>query len=527
MVNTIRIIVLVLVPATVLSADFPDWVANHGKSLRYPDATFLVGYGIAQERGEVDRTRCMQLATDHGKRNLVEKIRLTIQNTVISKSVEHDNTISSYFSTATQSTSALELQGLEVEMYYNDIDKTCHALVFVNREKLERIYRVQASRLREGIRDHLVAGKRNEEANERTKALDEYLACYPLFRRLEEAEAVITALPGSMMTTFAELEASIKNDQASVGVVRQAVDRVIRKPLATIEDLCWYLVYCLKKQVGTDVKSVLVAPFMYQDTRMGSSFSRFFGQTLQSKVVEIAQWEVVQGPINAQPRSGDRDMQPGAAGGQPYVLTGTYWEQPHTTRFTAVMRRLSDGAIVASTEALIAGRVVRATRLNIKPENFKEALSDQRQFRKDEVIGGGLGLEVWTNKGVDNLLYTKGEEMQVFVKVNMPCYIRLIDHLADRKRALLLDNYYIDDSKVNMVYQLPSTFECDAPFGAEVLQAFARTEKFPPLETNEFNGLDILREDLPALLVTTRAMKKTTPGALQAESRLLLTTIDK
>jgi len=56
--------------------------------------------------------------------------------------------------------------------------------------------------------------------------------------------------------------------------------------------------------------------------------------------------------------------------------------------------------------------------------------------------------------------------------------VRLIYHLASKQRALLVNNYYIDESKVNLVYQIPQEFEIAAPYGVEVIQASVQTEEF-------------------------------------------------
>ena len=194
-------------------------------------------------------------------------------------------------------------------------------------------------------------------------------------------------------------------------------------------------------------------------------------------------------------------------------------------KFLATLRRVSDSRIVASAEALISFSALEKSQLDIKPQNFSNALSDPKIFNKDEVIGGGLNLEVWTNKGIDNVLYTKGETMQAYVRVNMPSYIRFIYHLADGERTLLLDNYYIDESKVNMVYQIPEEFECAAPFGAEFLQAFARTERFEPLKTTDIDGYDIIDENLSEFIPRMRGFKKFNKEVQQAENMVVITTL--
>jgi hypothetical protein len=109
----------------------------------------------------------------------------------------------------------------------------------------------------------------------------------------------------------------------------------------------------------------------------------------------------------------------------------------------------------------------------------------------------------------------------------MPCYVRLIYHLASKQRALLVNNYYIDESKVNLVYQIPQEFEIAAPYGVEVIQASVQTEEFEPIRTQNRDGYDILEDDLGKVLAQTRGLKKTKPGLLKAETRLTVTTMEK
>jgi hypothetical protein len=381
--------------------------------------------------------------------------------------------------------------------------------------------------LRSQIQTHLENGKQYDETGQRTKALEEYLACYPLFRQLEEAEAILTSAETEVDKSFSELEGKVKKDRVSSDLVRQAIDRLAQKPINSVDDLAWYLIFGLKNQTDLKDKAVLVTPFTYQDTKMGSPLSRFFKQSLENKGIEMAKWGIVQQVSSFQPKTRDAAREYAESSGAEYVLSGTYWEQSDGVKFQATLRQISNSKLLGSVEALVPMSIVTKTNLSLKPQNFQQAMSDQKEFNKDEVVGGGLRLEVWTNKGAEDLLFTKGDTMNVYVRVNMPCYIRFIYHLADGKRALLLDSHCIDESKVNMVYQIPQEFECDTPYGAEFLQAFARTDKFDPVETVSVNGYDILKEDLGKFLATTRGMKKVKKGTMQSEQRVVITTMEK
>ncbi|HAT10757.1 MAG TPA: hypothetical protein DCS97_09235, partial [Planctomycetes bacterium] len=171
---------------------------------------------------------------------------------------------------------------------------------------------------------------------------------------------------------------------------------------------------------------------------------------------------------------------------------------------------------------------VEATGLATAPQNAAAALADQQQFRTEEVIGGGMKLEVWTSKGDDAPVFVKGEQVLIFARTDRPSYLRIIYHLADGRRALLCDNLFIDESKVNQVYQLPDEFVVDAPFGAETLQASAATKPFPKLPTRMEDGYPILQDGLAIANAKTRGLKKAEPTEVrQAEARVVVTTVER
>jgi hypothetical protein len=209
------------------------------------------------------------------------------------------------------------------------------------------------------------------------------------------------------------------------------------------------------------------------------------------------------------------------------VVLGATWDQPDGLRVVLAAHALKDGRMLAAAEATLPKAGVEATGLATAPQNAAAALADQQAFRTDEVIGGGMQLEVWTSKGDDAPVFTKGERVQIFARVDRPAHLRLVYHLADGRRALLLDDLYIDESKVNQVYQLPDEFEVDAPFGAETLQAIAATAALPKLPTRMEDGYPILTDGLVAANAKTRGLKKANAEVRQAEARVVVTTVER
>ncbi|MGD0337701.1 MAG: DUF4384 domain-containing protein [Bacteroidota bacterium] len=510
-----------------IAAETPEWVKNLGKSVRYPEQLYITGFGMAKLDKEENQAQCLQLAVDRARKTLIEKIRVRVQSVASSETKEINEKIGSYYTNVIQTSSNLELDGLQTESYYDDDDGIAYGFTFINREQVTDANREKTKNLRKEIQGHLANGRRFEDAKQRTQALNEFLACYPLLRKIEEAMAIISASESNVAKAFAELEDSTATDVVSSIEVQQAVTRLIQRPVDTIDEIAWCIAYMLKNQTGIPGKTVMVVPFTYQDTRLGSPFSRYFKQSLEDQLIELAQWSIVQQTAEFQPKTRDVGREYAQASGAEYVLSGTYWEMPNEVKFQAIVRQVSDARIIASTEHIAPTSVIQASNLSIKPQNFKEAFADQKEFNTGEVIDGGLNLEVWTNKGAENLIFTNGERLTVSLRVNMPCYVRFIYHLANGKRALLLNNHYIDETKVNKVYEIPQEFECFPPFGAEFLQVFARTEPFEKVETVQQDDYEILKEDLSDILATTRGLKKVNPKVLQVETRITITTMEK
>lgn len=493
---------------SVVFAQLPEWVKSPGKSSKHSESQFLTGYGISSVINESEKEKSKEAAIANARKNLIEKIRVNIQSTVASKSEEMGDKFSSFFSSVTQSTSNLEIQGLETETFYNEDDNLIHAFVFVKRNNIVMFYASMVTSLKNEIDGKVRLAKTFEQQKNITKALNEYLSCYPILRQLEESQSILTCV--KISNSLNELQNSAETIEITVSQIREAVTKLIQRPLNTIDDLAWFLVYQLKDQADQKESGklqVLVTPLQYQDTKMGSSFSRYFNQVIEHKLSEVAQWDAVQLATAL------------------VVLSGSYWEQNDNVKFIMNARNAKDGRIIASAEATVPSTVITLVNKSLKPENYKSALVDQKIFATGEIAGGGLTLEAWTNKETQGNLFTEGEKMNVILRVNMPCYIRLIYHLADGKRALLYNEYFLDATKVNVAYEIPQDFECSPPFGSEVLQIFARTDNFDQLETQDIGGYDCMKDDLKSFVVKTRGMKATKPHTMQAEARINITTM--
>ena len=511
----LRLLLICLQSVSPIFAQTPDWVEGNGQCSRYPAQTYLVGFGASKQADSQNMSETIQAALSVARKNLIERVRVTVSSSATSRVEETDRSLMKSFGSLTNTSSCLELQGLESETHYDPNESTGYALAYIKKQNLVEDYARKLEKGRSQVIENLESGKRYATGGNRQKALETYLACYPLLQGMEEAEAILFVVGEDVrMRSHASYA---MNDLSLAAQVRAAVEHVMNTPVSSLDDAAWYLAYCLSQSSGVQGRTVSIDYPCYQDSRMGSRFSQYFRQSLVHKAAEIAKLKVHEGlnPVN------EGESQP------EYVVSCNYWPQSEGTRLLASLMKMSDGKITGGAEVVIPDNLIKKARLSLVPDNFAEAASDQKSLATSQLPVGGLEIEVTTNKGADGVVFAKGEQMQVYLKVNVPCYVRFVYHQANRDRVLLINNEYIDESKINKWYPASRRFECDAPFGAEFLQVFAQTEAFDHVPTVDKNGRPVIVENLDVFLSHTRGFKPTKSRAMQAEKRIVVTTIEK
>jgi hypothetical protein len=508
---------LVFIVGAPVQAGDPDWVTQYGKSSTYPPAVYLTGFGTAPAK-EKD---ALQIAEDNARANLARTISVTIQSNIVDKLEEQGKKASQYFSAVTQSSTSLNISGVKTEVYKKD--KTVYVLAYVNRAELKRIYEKKKTDLTQRIRSILGEAARGEADKKIDAAAALYLSLFPLIDEWKETECILLVAGGGSAAEIVTESPTGKTEIAS------KIDQLLAQSITSIDDAARAIAYQLSKQMSEQGKT-LVSPLTYQDSRLTSPFSRYFQQILETQLQKFSVWDIAQQARGFVPKSSEVTRDFVAASGAGFLFEGNYWEQGPRIKIIGRMREAATGRIAASAEVSFDSKLVDDAGLSIKPENYLTVLTEQKAFRKDEIVSSDIQLEVWTDKGTDPLFYTEGEIMKVYVRVNRASHIRILYNFADGSRTLLFNDHYIDESKANQVVEIPGEFECVAPFGGETLIVVARTEPFPKLPTVERDGIQFLEEKDPGKAgYAVRGFKKKEPSgdAQQTERRLTITTMAK
>ncbi|MEK7397516.1 MAG: DUF4384 domain-containing protein, partial [Candidatus Poribacteria bacterium] len=389
-----------------------------------------------------------------------------------------------------------------------DADKktaTVYAFAYVSRADMKRAYAQEKQNLIQQINLILKDAQTYESKSETMDAVTKYLSLYPIYEKLKEAEMILTVVGGSnsIQEAFSELEGEKQGSKLlmSQTEVSNNVDRLLSESLGSLSDVAMSVVMRLSKQINTPSGKILVIPLTYQDTKMGSLFARQFRAELEQQIIQLANWKVAEQAKSFSPKSSQIMRDLAKESGAELILSGTYWERGNEIRLLINVRDINSGKVLAGTDLSFETSILPSN-VGIKPENYESALIAQGAFKEGEIVSGQLFVETWTNKGNDNIMYSSGETMKVYVRVNRETHIRLLYILADGRWTLLYDDLYIDSSKVNQAVEIPTEFECAPPFGAEMLVVIARTEPFEQLDAIEEDGYTFINKE-PALPQST------------------------
>ncbi len=512
-------IFLFLTVASLYAGDEPDWVTTPGRSIKYSSTAYVVGYGSASAKNE----NAIKIAEDNARAALSSSIVSNIKSDIVSKLEEDGKKAIEYFSSVTQSSTSLQLSGVATDVYKDK--KTIHALAYVRRVDLLRIYSEKKTELTRQINALISQATADENAKRIEAAATKYLGLYPLLDELREAKCILRVADNSgvLAETLAEEGILSKED------IQSRIDKLLAQTIHTVDDAARAIAYQISKQVKTPIGKIIVSSLTYQDTKMSSSFARYFRQALEAQFQKFSIWEVAAPVRGMQPASSQVTRDLVQASGAQVLFEGNYWEQGDRIKIIGRLRDVGSSRILASSEIMLDATYLSVSNLQAKPENALKALAEQKVFAEGEVISSDIQLDVWTDKGNENLVYSEGEAMKIFVRVNRACHLRILYNFADGSRTLLYNDYFVDEAKENFTIEIPGEFECIAPFGAETMLVCARLDPFPTVKTYEQEGVLFLDEkDAKKAGISFRGFKKkdADPKSVkQTETRLIITTI--
>lgn len=491
------------------NAQTPKWAVDSLRIKQYPEIEFIVAFVSEQNRNKEELPKLQAKLIDLATTNLVQSIQTTITAISTINTIEMDNKLHQTFQQSSTSASNLKVTGLKSESTYDRKSKTAYAFVYAKRSDLSKLYNEVVKRNLTLISEKIAAIIKLNDNNSRDEALKLIAECQTLFREAEEAQTLLIAINKTASDDLVKY-----NDYSKLrGELDRQSGKIRKAENLTLDEAASIIateIASIKDKFDSPIK---LSYFTYQETGMNSPFSRRMQIALEQKL--IASGINIDNSVNVNQASSSKGT----------LISGTYWEEGNNIRVVCIIRNIETGKPIASSEVKLSVEKLAQANLQTKPENFQDAYANMRVFSKGEIEGGDLNIDIWTNKGSENLIFTEGEHMKLSVRANKECYLRVIYHLADGQKVLLLDNYYISTDKVNKVYELPYEFECAEPFGVETLQLNAQELSFGGLRTKNQDGYEFIIDDMQTILIGTRGMKKVNKNELKAERRITITTM--
>lgn len=487
-------------------AQEPDWLESKGRTPRLPEHMYITGMGIATVGKKADPVKIKEIAEENAKKNLCEKIQVKVKSATEAYKLQIGNSFEQHFKSTTESFSNIEIPGLKKEYYYDKKKNLEYCLVYAEKNQLIQNYEHKILDHRKSLLSLYQISVELERSGRKMKALESYLDCVPILSRIKEYQSILIGLG--------------KYPDNNLEVDQVTLYRAINSIYTTVnslDDLAFFIAYVFKEQLNYEqLKGVVISPLTYRNTGMSSEFSKKFRETLETNLLYNNGWIIY--PVKKYaPTLDNMNL-------IRYAVRGTYWETDSTLKINVYINEILTGEKLASIDYEIDRTLIEEEYFGIIPKDFGEKYQDQMVFNSNKPEPSGLILEAWTNKGKEDLLFTRGEIMNVYVKTNIPCYLQLIYHLSDGKRILYINNEFIDESNINTVYELPYLFVCQEPFGIEILQISASENPFPPMKTDNIHGIRFITDDLPNILAKTRE-NSTHDDINSAEARLLITTM--
>jgi Domain of unknown function (DUF4384) len=456
MKRLLSILTLLFLINSAISAEAPNWVSSYGVNTPYPTVTYISGFSMVSKSEPGKR----EMAMDKALADLSKKIKIQIQSELVMEESQRGDDFSSSVSSVTRSSVNTTVSDAKFEFFEDR--KYIYCLAFAHRESLKQLYSEEASEFWSSASVAYKEALRYSEKGNGDKALEKLYDDLTDFSEIYERWSLYKAL--NKETTdkafFQSMRGAEALDEIQVFEARyeELMDEIESSDAVTLKEGLEKMAQMLVRQnvTGGNLK---VPAFLYESTSISSEFGRYTGDLFESDLVE--------------------ELSPGK---DKVVIKGQYWIEDEKIRLIAIAMN-SEGKKLGKADVLIPRSAAGSREL--KPQNFEQAMIDRQQFADGALTDGGINLDVWSNKGEDDedQVFTDGDTLQLYFRVNQPAYLQLTYSLATGEKILLEPSFYIGMDQVNRAVALPYEFEVQAPFGIETLFVTAYTTQPPVAST--------------------------------------------
>ena len=456
---------VLLVPGLYLHAQ--TWVATYGLDTQYRPPRYLSGYGSSDLRDLNERLRA---ARTDALTSLSRQVRTRITSSEDIRVVDDGRGTSSRYTSSIQTATDLRITGAQYEVA--EYRGRTHVLAWIRLDDL----RVQFLGTCVEARDRLIAAldaftdaADQGEIDGAERALGRAESA---LSALHDAATVVRALDALAGRSTREMRDSAGTVIDPLGLERLVIGKresLSRFQPADPRQAADVLARTIVAQAGVhdsgghtrEVRGIVqVMPLLYQDADFSSSFGSRMAGLVSSAIARIG-------------TGTDTSVL------DTVVIRGSYWPEDDRVEVQLTARSIESGHVVAAAHTTIPITAVDAATL--APANADVALTGTNALLNDQVVTGGLELDVWTDRGRNEsaLVFEEGDVIQFYFRVNQPAFLQLSYVLASGDTVLLEERFYIGVDRVNRVVALPYRFQVVPPFGVERLIVTAHSDEPP------------------------------------------------
>ena len=407
------------------SSQVPEWINAEFRKNNYPDSDYLTGFCSQKNYRKQDETELSRQLLDYAKQLLIESVSVNIQVISISQTeaieTQKKVSVSDYLKTCVSSNSNLSITGLKTKVYYSRKEKMGYAFAYVNKPEVEKNYQWK-------IKELVLKATSISSSFEDLPLID-------LQKRINEIQQIILKLENyqSILVGIGVIDPEILQTDKTMQI-RKLCDanqqRLKKNKFQSIQELAFFLIHDLKDNYPQD-SLIVFNDITFEQTGIGSEFSFKLKETLkQEAILQQLKIAAIESPENENAF---------------YSLSGKYWEDKEYLKIMVLLSDPWNNAVIACAKVQITKKACQNNNISYLPSNIQKALNRQVLFMENPLIPNNLNIDIWTNRGKNNLIFREGDTLQLFVQANKECYLRFIYYLADGTKVLLLDNYLIEE----------------------------------------------------------------------------------
>ncbi|TFG59851.1 MAG: hypothetical protein E4H36_13065, partial [Spirochaetales bacterium] len=400
----------------IFSQNLPEWVREYGLSSPYSGRLYVTGFGLAEKGG--NDAGDLAAAKNNALEDLIRKIRVQVSSSITIETAENKAGSTTSVAMKSRSISSMKLSNVQYEIAKDS--KFYYALAFVAKNTLKAAYAGKGKDAVTYILQEKARAENDEALGNAKAAIDRYVKLLPYFAEVMDNRSLFNVMiDGAPGNEFFDTAGTGEVRSADAlfhleSTVRSRLDALGKGSVANLDTaLDKILAMLLTQQVKGS--SLQIPPFLYQNSDFTSAFGRYVAGRLENL-------------------AGSK-----LAGGKAKVaIRGTYWEKGDAIELMVAAKSADTGENLGTGFAQFPAHAV-PSQFDIKPMNAEEALRTQYALADGAIVDGGLRVDVWTNRGRDEdvLVFSEGESLEFFFKVNQPAFLQVTYDLATGQKVLL------------------------------------------------------------------------------------------